>query len=158
MYSASVVLKATDFYILLIQDIEADPKMKQHPDVLLRSTTLPTQSAWVYPWSLKLPAVYLSPWLIVPRRYLNRFLAPIQWMWWGSTICWLKVFTAKHTFGREFTKNIRAPTSCRYSVGFSSTGSTVFPLNFLKLSSIGVDTDLQSIIPNLSSNFTTYFS
>ena len=26
MYSASVVLKATDFYFLLIQDIEAEPK------------------------------------------------------------------------------------------------------------------------------------
>ena len=78
IYLASAVLKATDFCFLLIQDIEAKPKVKQHPDVILRSTTLPTQSASVYPWSLKLLTVYLGPWLIVPRRYLNRFLAPIQ--------------------------------------------------------------------------------
>ena len=78
MYSALAVLKATDFYFLLIQDIEADPSVKQHPDVILRSTTLPAQSTSIYPWSLKLPVVYLKPWFIVPRRYLNRFLAPTQ--------------------------------------------------------------------------------
>ena len=61
MYSASVVLKATDFYFLLIQDIEADPKEKQHPEVLLWSTTLPAQSASVYPSTLTFPAVYLNP-------------------------------------------------------------------------------------------------
>ena len=97
----------------------------------LRSTTLPAQSASVYPRSIKLPAVYLSPWFIVPWRYLNRFLALTQWMWWGSTICWLKVFTAKHTSGWVFTKNIRAPTSWWYLVGFASTGPTVLPLDFL---------------------------
>ena len=32
MYSASAVLRATDFYSLLIQDIVADPKLKQHPN------------------------------------------------------------------------------------------------------------------------------
>jgi len=35
MYSASAVLKATNFYFLLIHDIEAKPREKQHPDVLL---------------------------------------------------------------------------------------------------------------------------
>ena len=49
MYSTSPMLKATNFYFLLIQDIEAEPSVKQYPDVLLRSTTLPTQSASVYP-------------------------------------------------------------------------------------------------------------
>ena len=78
MYLASAVLKATDFYFLLIHDIEAEPSVKQHPDVLLRSTILLAQSALVYPWSVTVPAVYLSPWFIVPRRYLNRFLAPTQ--------------------------------------------------------------------------------
>ena len=61
IYFASAVLKATDFCFLLIQDIEADPKVKQHPEVLLRSTTLPAQSASVYPGSLTSPTVYLNP-------------------------------------------------------------------------------------------------
>jgi len=61
MYSASAVLKAIDFCFLLIQDIEADPKEKQHPKVLLQSTTLPAQSTSVYPSSLTSPAVYLNP-------------------------------------------------------------------------------------------------
>ena len=61
IYSASAVLKATDFCFLLIPDIEADPKVKQHPEVLLRSTTLLAQSASVYPSSLTSPAVYLNP-------------------------------------------------------------------------------------------------
>ena len=76
MYSASAVLKATDFCFLLIHEIEAEPRLKQHPDVLLRSTTLPAQLASVYPRSITLSTVYLSPWFIVPRRYLRRFLAP----------------------------------------------------------------------------------
>ena len=63
MYSASVVLKATDFRFLL----EADLRAKQYPDVPLRSTTLPAQSTSVYPRSVTLSAVYLSPWSIVPR-------------------------------------------------------------------------------------------
>jgi len=61
IYPASVVLKATDFYFLLIQDTEADPKVKHHPEVLLRSTTLPAQSTSVYPSSLTSLAVYLNP-------------------------------------------------------------------------------------------------
>ena len=52
MYLASAMLKATDFCFLLIQEIEAEPRVKQHPNVLLQSTTLPAQSASVYPWSL----------------------------------------------------------------------------------------------------------
>lgn len=34
IYSALPVLKDTDFCLLLIQDIEVDPKEKQHPEVL----------------------------------------------------------------------------------------------------------------------------
>lgn len=61
MYLALVVLKATDFHFLLIQHIEAGPKEKQHPDVLLGSTTLPTRSTSEYPCGLKFLVVYLSP-------------------------------------------------------------------------------------------------
>ena len=35
MYSISIVLKATNFYFLLIHDIIVDPKLKKHLDVLL---------------------------------------------------------------------------------------------------------------------------
>ena len=49
-----------------------------HPDVLLRSTTLPAQTASEYLWSVILPTMYLSPWSIVPQRYLKSFLAPTQ--------------------------------------------------------------------------------
>ena len=41
MYSASALLKATNFYFLLIQDSEAEPSEKQHINVLLRSSTFP---------------------------------------------------------------------------------------------------------------------
>jgi len=58
IYPALAVLKAIDFCFLLIQDIEADPKVKQHSEVLLRSTTLPAQLALVY---LTSPIVYLNP-------------------------------------------------------------------------------------------------
>jgi len=61
MYSASVVLKATDFCFLLIQDIEANAKERQHPEVLFQSSILPAQSASVYPSSLTFLAVYLNP-------------------------------------------------------------------------------------------------
>jgi len=44
MYLVSVVLKETDFCFLLIQDIEAKTKEKQHREVLLRSTKMPAQS------------------------------------------------------------------------------------------------------------------
>ena len=40
----SAVLKATDFYFLLTQDIEAEPKENQHSEALLQSTMLPAQS------------------------------------------------------------------------------------------------------------------
>ena len=74
MYSALAVLKATDFCFLH----EAVPSVKQHLDVLLESTTLPIQSALVYPWSVIFPTVYLNPWSIVPQRYLKSFMAPTQ--------------------------------------------------------------------------------
>ena len=44
MYLASAVLKATDFCFLLIQDIEAEPKEKQHLEVLLRNIIITMQS------------------------------------------------------------------------------------------------------------------
>ena len=58
IYPASAVLKATDFCFLLIQDIEVDPKVKQHLEVILQSTTLPAQLSSVYLTSL---TVNLNP-------------------------------------------------------------------------------------------------
>ena len=49
MYSTSTVLRAILDCFLLYHEIIADPKLKQHPEVLFLSETLPTQSASVYP-------------------------------------------------------------------------------------------------------------
>jgi hypothetical protein len=43
-YSASAELKEIDFCFLLNQEIAPEPKLKQQPDVLFLSTTLPAQS------------------------------------------------------------------------------------------------------------------
>ena len=62
MYSASVVLWETEPCFLLYQEIIAEPKLKQYPEVLFRSTMLQPQSESVYP-SNKTPPLeaYLSP-------------------------------------------------------------------------------------------------
>ena len=53
MYSASVVLRVVLDYFLLCHEIMVDPKLKQHPEVLFLSETLPAQSESVYPLSVK---------------------------------------------------------------------------------------------------------
>jgi hypothetical protein len=53
MYSAYVVLRAILDCFLLYHEIMVDPRLKQHPEVLFLSETLPTQSESVYPLSLK---------------------------------------------------------------------------------------------------------
>ena len=62
MYSASAVLKATDFCFLLIQDIEADSKEKQHSRSALSDPPhcLPNQHSNIS-CSFTFPAVYLNP-------------------------------------------------------------------------------------------------
>jgi hypothetical protein len=44
MYSASVVLSAILDGFLLYHEIMADPRLKEHPEVLFLSKTLPSQS------------------------------------------------------------------------------------------------------------------
>jgi hypothetical protein len=44
VYSASVVLKATLDCFLLCHEVMVDPRLKQHPEVLFLSETLPAQS------------------------------------------------------------------------------------------------------------------
>jgi hypothetical protein len=62
MYSASVVLWAMEPCFLLDQEIIVEPKLKQYPEVLFRSTLLPIQSESVKPWSITPPLeVYLRP-------------------------------------------------------------------------------------------------
>jgi hypothetical protein len=53
MYYAFVVLRAILNCFLLCHKIIADPKLKQHPEVLFLSETLPAQSASVYPLNVK---------------------------------------------------------------------------------------------------------
>jgi hypothetical protein len=53
MYSASAVLREILDFFLLCHEIIADPKLKQHPEVLFLSATLLAQSASVYPLNVK---------------------------------------------------------------------------------------------------------
>jgi hypothetical protein len=53
MYSASAALRAMLDCFLLYHEIMADPKLKQHPEVLFLSETLPAQSESVYPLNVK---------------------------------------------------------------------------------------------------------
>jgi hypothetical protein len=53
MYYASVVLREMLDCFLLCHEFMADPKLKQHLEVLFLSKTLPAQSESVYPLSLK---------------------------------------------------------------------------------------------------------
>jgi hypothetical protein len=52
IYSAYVELCATNACFLHIRDIIAKPKLKQHPQVLFLSVTLPAQSESVSPSQL----------------------------------------------------------------------------------------------------------
>jgi hypothetical protein len=53
MYYAYVVLREILDYFLLYHEIMADPRQKQHPEVLFMSKILPVQSESVYPCNLK---------------------------------------------------------------------------------------------------------
>ena len=95
IYSASVVLKATELCFLLHQDTMEDPKVKQQPDVLFRSTALPARSASAYPCKLmSTMEAYLRPYPIVPWRYLNTCFTTIQWVCLDWLMNWLSTFTA----------------------------------------------------------------
>jgi hypothetical protein len=53
MYSASFMLREILDFFLLCHEVMVDLRLKQHPEVLFLSETLPTQSESEYPLSLK---------------------------------------------------------------------------------------------------------
>jgi hypothetical protein len=53
MYSASTVMREIIDCFLLSHEVMADPRLKQHPEVIFLSKTLPAQSESVYPYNLK---------------------------------------------------------------------------------------------------------
>jgi hypothetical protein len=53
IYSASAMLREILGCFLLCHEVMAEPKLKQHPEVLFLSETLPAQSESVYPYNLK---------------------------------------------------------------------------------------------------------
>jgi hypothetical protein len=53
IYSASIVLRAILDCYLLYHEVMVDPRLKQHPELLFLSETLPAQSESVYLYSLK---------------------------------------------------------------------------------------------------------
>jgi hypothetical protein len=70
IYSASVVLKATDICLLLHQETMENFTVKKQLNVLFYSTVLSVHSS--YPCKLKSTLeTYLNPYQTMPRRYLN---------------------------------------------------------------------------------------
>ena len=117
IYSASVILSATEVCFLLNQDIIVDPKLKQQPETLFLSTALRAQSESIYPCNLtSSPKTYLTPYPIVPHKYLNTCFVATQCTCLGSTINWIKVLTAKQIYGPMLTKNIKDPINYLYIV------------------------------------------
>jgi hypothetical protein len=53
IYFSSVVLREILDCFLLFHEVMADPRLKQHPEVLFLSETLPAQFESVYPYNLK---------------------------------------------------------------------------------------------------------
>jgi hypothetical protein len=137
--------------------IIVDPKLKQNPDVLFLSAALPAQSEFVHPYILPpSPPRYLRPYSIVPLKYLSTCFVATQCTSLGSTINWLKLFIAKHIFGRVLTKYIKDPIICLYNLG--STNSKYEVTTFFMLVIIGVAIGLQSSIMNLLRISIVYFS
>jgi hypothetical protein len=67
MYSASADLSAMEVYFLLSHDIITDPKLKQHPKVLLLSVALLAKFESVYPCNFTSPSPRcLRPYSTVP--------------------------------------------------------------------------------------------
>jgi hypothetical protein len=145
MYYTSGELSATELYFLLNQDIIVDLKLKQHLEVLFLSVALRSLSKSVYPCNFTSPSPrYLTPYFIVPLKYLSTCFASTQCSFLGSTMNYLKVFIAKHIFGLVLTKYIKEPISCLYNVGSTNFESDV--VAFFRLLIMGVAIGLQSSI------------
>ena len=86
IYSASIKLRVAEVCFLLDHVITADPKLKQHLEVLFLSTALSAQSESKYPCSLTpSPPRYLNPYSTVPLKYLITCFTTIQCTGLGST-------------------------------------------------------------------------
>jgi hypothetical protein len=53
IYSTSTVLREILDFFLLFHEVMANSRLKQHPEALFLSKTLPSQSKSVYPYNLK---------------------------------------------------------------------------------------------------------
>jgi hypothetical protein len=53
MYSVSAVLGEMLDCSILCREVMADPRLKQHPEVIFLSETLPSQYESIYPYNLK---------------------------------------------------------------------------------------------------------
>ena len=124
IYLASAVLSATELCFLLIQNITADPMLKQHPLVFFLSTALLAQSESVYLCRFSpSSAVYLRPYPTVPFKYTRMCFAAIQ-----SIMSKLDHELAQCTFCKTsagFTRYIKDPISCLYIVGSTNSESEV---------------------------------
>jgi hypothetical protein len=53
IYSSSIMMGEILGCFLLYHEVMVDPRLKQHPEVLFLSETLPSQSESIYPYNLK---------------------------------------------------------------------------------------------------------
>ena len=78
-YLASTVLGATEFYFLLHREINAEPRMKQHPGVLFLYVVHLAQSKSVNLCNFKSHfESYRRLYPIVTRKYMSTCFAAIQ--------------------------------------------------------------------------------
>jgi hypothetical protein len=108
MYSASAMLWATEPCFLLDQEIIAEPRQKQYPDVLFWSTALPIQSESV--------KQHTSTGCVSEtiRYILSNISTAIMCISLGSHMNQLRAFIAT---GQVLVKYIKDPISCLYMMG-----------------------------------------
>jgi hypothetical protein len=137
IYFVSTVLSATKTFFLLILEIVADPKLKQHPEMLNLSVVLPSQSESVYPCSLtsSLEADHIQ--LYHAGTSIHSLLQP-NGIVLASTKYWLRVLSAKQIFVLVLSRYIKDPIRCLYIVGSTKFESEAESLNFFRFVSIDV--------------------
>jgi len=118
LYSASVELLETTFWLWENQDTMLAPKYIQYPVVDFRSSVFVTQSASLNPiidlcwlrWMMR-------PWFSIPTRYRSILFTARQWCSCGQCMNWQTLFTTNESLGRVIRTYCRAPTTDLYKVG-----------------------------------------
>ena len=134
------MLWATEPCFLLDQEILAEPRQKQYPDVLFWSTALPIQSESV--------KQHTSTGCVSEtiRYILSNISTAIMCISLGSHMNQLRAFIAT---GQVLVKYIKDPKSCLYMMGIIESDFESESFSFFRLAIIRVDILLLFIMPNL---------